>query len=333
MKHIDSVYGDDVLAAAILSEEPYISIVDPIAWDLCKDRLPYPPALVIEPQSLERDALDALARALPLQTRLVGVGGGLVIDATKYLALRESEYLTPVLVPSISSSSAPFSDAITVRKDGVPVGMVRPGMPKRIIVDYKLISAASPRLNRAGYADLLAQSTALADWRLGAELGVLEMDQHIFDRMQALMEKAFDIAADVATGSQDGILTLMRLFEKSSALAAEKPSLPAGAGSEHLLAWHLEGTTGRHFIHGEIVALGIVVTDYLQSGNRSRLRDALDLAHVVYRLSDLEITWEQLADALLSVSDYNQSVRHYCSIFDRTTWTPAMLEEVRRRVS
>jgi glycerol-1-phosphate dehydrogenase [NAD(P)+] len=201
-----------------------------------------------------------------------------------------------------------------------------------VVVDYKLISGAPPRLNHAGYADLLAHATALADWRLGAEAGLLQMDEHRFDEMQAHMEAALGIAGEVASGSQAGILTLMQLFEESSAIVGEHPTLPIGAGSEHLLAWHLEAKTSRHFIHGEVVALGIVVADYLQSNNQSKLKDALDVAQVRYRLPDLDITWEDLTGALASVADYNHKVRHYCSVFDRVVWTPEMLGELRQHV-
>lgn len=333
MKHIRSVYGDDVLSSALTSGEEYIGVVDPIAWCLCRDRLPRGPAMVVEPQSLEKDALDSLASSLPPGVRLVGVGGGLVMDATKYLALRDGAYVTPVLVPSISSSSAPFSDAITVREKGVPVGMVRRGASKTVMVDYKLIGSADPRLNRAGYADLLAHAVALTDWRLGAEMGLMAMNRRLFDQMQEHMEEALEIADEVALGSQTGILTLMRLFEASAALAASNPSVPLGAGSEHLLAWHLEGTTRRHFIHGEVVALGIIVADYLQTGAQAGLKDALDRAKVRYRLPELGISWDEFVEALQTVSNYNQSVRHYCSIFDRTIWSSDIFESLRQRVT
>lgn len=72
-------------------------------------------------------------------------------------------------VPSIASSDAPFSDSISVRTDGEPTGMVVPGQRKRVVVDFELIQRAEPRLNRAGFADLLAHDVALRDCRRAAD--------------------------------------------------------------------------------------------------------------------------------------------------------------------
>jgi glycerol dehydrogenase-like iron-containing ADH family enzyme len=330
MEHIESIYGDDVLPGELARAGDYVALVDPIAWALCGERLPGAPAGVLEPSSLEQAALDDLAAEVPAGATVVGVGGGLVIDAAKYVARRDGR--TVVLVPSITSSNAPFSDAISVRRDGVPTGMREPSQTKRVVVDYTLIGAADPRLNRAGYADVLAHETALADWRRAADRGALAMDEAAFAAMTALLSTAREAAPAIGAVDHRGVETLMRLFEQTTALTVAHPHAPMGAGSEHLLAWNLEGVTGRHFIHGEVVALGVLVAAHVQGGDAAGLRAALDQARVRYRPADIGVEWSELERALETVADYNRRVRRFHTVFEDTDWTPALRAEIRELV-
>lgn len=331
MEHVRTIYGGDVLPAALSRVGPYVAVVDPIAWSLCRDRVPSPPARLIEPPSLEQSALDALAGEVPPGAAIVGIGGGLVIDAAKYLARRDGRPL--VLVPSITSSNAPFTDAISVRRDGVPTGMREPGQRRQVVVDYALIGAADARLNRAGYADVLAHETALADWRLAAERGELAIDEPAFAAMSGLLAQAREAAARIGAVDARGIETLMRLFEETTAVTAAHPDAPLGSGSEHLVAWNLESVTGRHFVHGEIVALGVLIAAHVQGGDTASLASALDEARVRHRPADIGVSWDELERALETVADYNRRVRRFHTVFADTDWTPELLTEIRELVA
>jgi glycerol dehydrogenase-like iron-containing ADH family enzyme len=124
----------------------------------------------------------------------------------------------------------------------------------------------------------------------------------------------------------------MRLYERATRLLGSMPDAPLAAGSEHLLAWCVEPMTNRHFIHGELVGLGIVVTEVV-SNLGSRWRAALDRAQVRWRLDDIGLPWEDCRAALLHVRDYNDSTRRYAAVLPGVEWDDTTLNHVRAAVT
>src|SRR5690606_18001843 len=145
------------------------------AWTLCE---PYfrnhPPKSVFEVTTLDQVTLDEQYEQLIRSgaadgITFVGVGGGTVLDATKYFAYRQGS--KPLLVPSITSTNAPFTDFISIRRNGGPFGFKIDGYPKKVMVDSELIRLAEPRFNRAGFGDLLYMQTTLNDWIISSGRG------------------------------------------------------------------------------------------------------------------------------------------------------------------
>lgn len=331
MTRNETIYGEGILAAEIWELGNYLVVTDETPWRLYEERFPRPPTHVLTPDTLEQSKLDKIISAIPQGTRIVGLGGGLVIDAAKYFAYLLGE--TPLLVPTITSSNAPFSDFISIRRGGNPFGFKKDSLPKRIIVDYDLIQMADPRLNRAGYGDVLCLQTTLNDWRIMAAADTTKsVDPAVEEHITRLVQSAMDNAKEIGSVSQLGIETLMRLLEESTELIMSNPSKPISAGGEHLFAWNLEHVTGRHFAHGEIVALGIVICSHLQAVCRDELRGALDSARVGYHPEWLEIEWSEIEETLLTVGDYNRKMRKFNTIFDEVDWTPESLSEVREAI-
>ncbi|MQB01652.1 MAG: iron-containing alcohol dehydrogenase [Actinobacteria bacterium] len=327
MKHITTQFGEGILEGVVDALGDYVLVTDPIPWKLYRDRLSRRPAHVVMVESLEKRLLDQAVSQVPGSLDIVGLGGGSVIDAAKYLAYVRDK--TPVLVPTITSSNAHLTDFISVRLEGRAAGMKVEGWPKRVVVDYDLIAAADPRLNRAGFGDVLAHRTALNDREIAAASGKEEeVDPAVRDRIGTIIDRAMDGAAEIGTVSRSGIKLLIELFEECTNTTEESPS-PLGAGGEHLFAWNLEGVTGRHFIHGEIVSLGIVICAYLQGRHFDQLRSALDRARVAYRPDQVGANWEDIKQTLVTVEDYNQKVRRFNSVFAKIEWTPRLLAEIR----
>jgi glycerol dehydrogenase-like iron-containing ADH family enzyme len=121
----------------------------------------------------------------------------------------------------------------------------------------------------------------------------------------------------------------MRLTEESTSVMMSHPELPISAGSEHLFAWTLESLTGRHFLHGEIVALGIDISSWLQGRDHDQLRTALEDARVQYLPGQLGLSWAEIEHTLLSIGAYNRDIRHFNTVFDDVSWTPDIMRKLR----
>lgn len=324
----DAVYGEGIATGEMGGLGEYAVITSRTPWELHREMLSPEPQAVLMPGTLEQAELDTLSAQLPAGARIVGLGGGAVLDAAKFFARLRGE--TPILVPTVASSNGPFSDWISVRKNGRPSGFREPGMPRRVVVDYALIQKGSARLNRAGYGDLLPLQTTLNDWRMAAAASRADpVDPDIEAAGEEVMRQAMSEARDIGSLSRQGIEVLMRLTEVSTALMLTHDSRPLNAGSEHLFAWTLESLTGRHFIHGEIVALGIVISSWLQGRDHVALTNALNDARVTYHPERLGIEWSEIESTLLGVNEYNRSVRQFNTVYDDVTWTPDLLREVR----
>jgi glycerol-1-phosphate dehydrogenase [NAD(P)+] len=339
VKHIEVVYGKSIMAEDIKLLENYVVFTMDPAWELCKPFFSnYPPKAVIEIDTLDQERLDDMYAQLSTTVlsdgvRIVGVGGGTVLDAAKYFAYLQNTI--PLLIPSITSTNTPFSDFISIRKNGGPFGFKVDGYPKRVIVDYDLIRLANPRYNRAGFGDLLYMQTTLNDWKLMHERGIgAAIDNGLESEIMEIMDLTMKHAVEIGSMTETGIRILMENTYRSSLMIMENLSMPIGAGSEHLFAWTMDLLADMPLVHGEIVSLGIVISSYLQSDYLSdsrflELRKALDEAKVVYHPDEIGIKWNDIEKALLSVEEYNRRVRNFHTVFELTEWTPEVLRRVK----
>lgn len=329
MTQIKTFYGGGILASELNRIDKYVVVTDQVPWQLCQNYFSDRPIQVIMPDTLKKSVLDNIISTIPMGVEIVGLGGGAVLDAAKYFALLRKK--TPLLVPTITSTNAPFSDFISITdQNGYRSGFKEVGWPKRIVVDYDLIRKADPRFNRAGYGDLLFMLPTLNDWRMASKAGKgVPFDPILEKTLTIMIDQAMESASEIGMITSQGIEILMKLIEDSTKLMMANLSKPINAGSEHLFAWNLEITTGRHFIHGEIVALGILISSWLQGKHFMELKQALDEAQVIYHPDQLGITWDEIKEALLTIEEYNQNVRGFHTIFEEIEWTPNRLDEIR----
>ncbi len=331
---MDIKYGKRILSNYLTQLERYIVVTMDIPWKLCKHLFEENmPVQVVIIDTLDKETLDRLSCSFPKVNSIVGLGGGTAIDAAKYFAYLQD--LTPILVPTISSTNAPFSDFISIKKDGSAFGFKIASYPKQLVIDYDILSLSDQRLNRAGYGDLLYMQTTLNDWLIGAKKGRLaSVNPKVRQRIEEMMGKVTKHAKEIGNVTEDGLHLLMENTRFSTELYKEHPDAPISAGSEHLFAWNLEMTTKKNYIHGEIVALGIVIVSYLQQFYLSNsslkiLRQALEDAQVIYHPDDIGITWQEIKETLMTVNGYNHKFRRFHTVFDYVTFTSDVLANLK----
>lgn len=288
--------------AVLTMEEP---------WNLVRAALPWEPDSLCMPADMELSTLEALERDLPECDVVVGVGGGSSCDAAKFVAWKRACRM--VLVPTIVSVDAMLTNSIAVRVDGT-VRYVGDIVPEELLVDYDLIQQAPPHLNRAGAADMASIHTALWDWRHAHERNGECYDPDAAAEAERLLAELDRNADDIFRVTPRGIDTLIDLFRREVELCARVGSSRPEEGSEHIVAYHMERMTGRHFVHGDLVGLGIFTMSRLQ-GNRPEWADDL-MRRLGVRFGCPDARPGEIERCLRTLNDFNAGVRLFFNVLD-----------------
>ncbi|HOW69157.1 MAG TPA: sn-glycerol-1-phosphate dehydrogenase [Phycisphaerae bacterium] len=226
-----------------------------------------PEALVFEEPSLHADYehVELVKRAIETRGGVpVAVGSGTINDLTKLAA---HECGRPYMVVATAASMDGYTAyGASVIRDGSKQTFFCPA-PRAVIADLEVICAAPGELNAAGYADLLAKTTAGADWLLADALDIEAIDVRAWDLVQSRLHDWTGNPECVRRGDRDTILGLVEgLMMTGFAMQWCKSSRPA-SGAEHQFShlWDMQGHTyrGRVPLHGHKVGIGTLAVTLL----------------------------------------------------------------------
>jgi glycerol-1-phosphate dehydrogenase [NAD(P)+] len=290
------------------------------------------PAQVVMLESIEETVLDRLAGELRGVPQVAGVGGGVAIDAAKYVAWKLG--VPCISVPTTVSTTAFANATIGIRRRSqiAYVGDAE-ARTRLLVVDLDVIGAAPRQLNVAGAADLLAIHTACVDWEIAWASGVTE---HPPDPVA--LEQARDIVRFVINRADvirrmDGRAIKLLVDLSLEAVEIESGHPRMGEGSEHFLVYLLERLTGRMFQHGAVVGLAIDVVSALQAdGWHDRLCGALDAIGLGYTPRDLELAPAVVRKALERLPDYVVEEGYWYSVVDATGVLPGFVDTTLERL-
>jgi glycerol-1-phosphate dehydrogenase [NAD(P)+] len=279
---------------------------------------------VVRASSLEERELAAAVAGLSDIDRVVGIGGGMAMDAAKYMAWRRARPL--LLAPSIISVDASVSNTVALRREGRVVydGFV---VAESIVADLELISSAPPRLNRAGVGDLLSIQTGRFDWALGARAGRIAFDPLVDAAAAAVLERLYGLADDVAAVTDRALESILRAYVEVNALLLAVGHSGPEEGSEHYVAYAVEAHAGRSFVHGELIGLGVVLMSGLQGEGQAGAVAFLDRCRVAWRPADLGLDRETLRAILVGLPRFVRHAGLPCSIIDEARLDAAAVVE------
>jgi glycerol-1-phosphate dehydrogenase [NAD(P)+] len=266
-----------------------------------------------EVTSLAEETLEAMVDSLPASDVILGVGGGMAMDAAKYAAWRSGRRV--VLAPSVLSVDACVANSIAVRVEGTVTyrGFV---VAERIVVDLDLVRRAPPHLNRAGVGDLLSIHTALHDWRLATRAGHATHDETIAAEAATILASIADAAPGIGAVSDEALTLVARSYARVNALLLRAGHAHPEEGSEHYLAYRLERETGRSFVHGELVGLGVVAMSVLQDNDPMLAIRVLEDARVAWRPGQLALDAGTLVRCLTTLRAFVREAGLPWSVID-----------------
>lgn len=287
----------------------------------------------LEAEDLKRDMMKLEQEHGSIRT-IVGFGGGQAIDVAKFFSWSLGG-IALFQVPTALTVDAPYGHRAAIRYDGV-VRYVGFAVPLAVYIDFDVIRAAPKRLNLSGVADVLCYHTAHWDWRYADEKGKagnFRYDQKLVDEAQAVMQEMLDNLEECRDMTEKGVEVLTRAFQFGGGAFFSYGWNPRPLeGFDHLFFYALEKHTGKHFIHGYPVALGIFLGSKLQDNKPEWVLDVLIKCGIDIRAEALNITWNDVVDTLHGLAKFVEDNDYMFTIGSTATFTDEWLEETREQL-
>lgn len=320
-------FGRGLLASVSHTWGRYLLLTMPEPWNVAGPMVSESPHHVHFVESMDREAVERVEVKLPPADTVVGLGGGMALDMAKYVAWRRG--VEPVLVPSIASVDACVTNTIAVRDEGKVryIGFV---VPQVVLTDFALMQSAPPHLNRAGIGDILSIHTARWDWKAAAGRGLVAYDEDVARQVAALVDQLEARAEDVHAVTDSALRWLIEAYTAENALCLHVGHSRPEEGSEHFFAYNIEHRTGRGYVHGELVCLGILLMSRLQENEPARVERILEATGVRFQPRDLNLSLAEVEATLLTLPAYVESEGLPHSVINERTLDATLVGEICR---
>lgn len=320
-------FGRGLLAEGSRNWGNYLVLTMPEPWEFVQPMLAKPPRHVHFVGSMNLAAVEHVETELPITDTVVGLGGGMSLDMAKYMAWRRG--IEPVLVPSIASADACVTNTIAVREEGRVhyIGFV---VPQIVLVDFDVIQNAPLHLNRAGIGDILSIHTALWDWKVAANRGLIPHNEQVARQAAALVDQLEAHAKEIRAVTEGALQWLIEAYAAENALCLQVGHSRPEEGSEHFFAYNVEYRTGRGYVHGELVSLGILLMSQLQGNEVERVEHILTMTGVHFQPRNLNLSLAEVEVALLTLPTYAESEGLPYSVINERSLDTALAKEICR---
>jgi glycerol-1-phosphate dehydrogenase [NAD(P)+] len=212
---------------------------------------------------------------------IYAVGGGLAVDAAKYLAVKLG--LPLVCLPTALSVDAFLTCASGIRLEGC-VTYIETKAPETLLLDLEVIAAAPEGIRSAGITDVLSIATGCWDWKFAHERGRnpfgMEFIPWAYVNAQSILNGALDCAGAAGRGDREGLKTLYDCLAMEVQLCNQVGHARPEEGSEHYFAYCAENFVGHGWPHGDLVGPGIALMAGWQEQDTASLEAALRACHI-----------------------------------------------------
>ena len=330
-----TVFGRNLLAEVPnFAHTPCVVVTMDDLWPRFADRFAgkVTPYLV---RTIDGEELDRELPSIPPSASVVGLGGGQALDVAKYIAWKRRNPLFQF--PTAMTVDAPFGHRSGLRFGG-HVRYVGWAVPEAVYVDFDVIQSAPPALNRSGICEILCFHTAHADWRLARDRGRTEpqwpYDEARVAEARAVLDGLLPQLDEIARVSETGIRSLMTAMRWAGASFHNAGWNPRHIeGVEHFIFYALEFFTGRKFIHGQPVCLGIVAGSMLHQDDADAMLERIHRVGVDIRPEAMGLTWAQVEHALVHLRQFVRDAGLWYGIAHEAEITPRFVAELRERIT
>lgn len=329
-----TVFGRNLLAEIPnFVAPPYLVVTMADLWPALGGAFP-PETHVHFVETMERAALEEAALGLHGIASVVGLGGGQAIDCAKYFAWRRNLPLHQF--PTSLSVDAMYGHRAGVRENGI-VRYVGWAQPETVYWDLDILAAAPPHINRAGIGDVFCFFTGVWDWEFARDRGRCEArwpyDPAIAAASLARAEAALAGQDAIRDLTPEGVALIVEAFKWGGASYHGAGWCPRHIeGVEHYIFYVLEALTGRKFLHGQAVCLGIIAGAMMHGRRADELTRAIRHIGVDMRPAAMGITWADVDAALRALPAFVRDQGLPYGIAHEHQPSEAFVEDLRRRV-
>lgn len=236
-----------------------------------------------------------LAFEIPNKTQaIIGMGGGKVIDAAKYIG-----YI--LRIPFISVPTSSSSDGFSSSSASLIVDGHRKSLPAKmasgILVDTDVIKSAPVRFLYSGIGDMVAKIQSTYDWQHEEDMGFDEVNDFAF----MVAKKAVNSFVRTPFESVSEDLFLKELLDSlaMSGVANEIAGSSAPtSGSEHLISHALDQLLERPQLHGVQVGIATYIMCRILDHRWKRVDDIFSRTGF----------WDYCATLDLKASDFSSAI-------------------------
>jgi glycerol dehydrogenase-like iron-containing ADH family enzyme len=340
MAHRDLDYGfPTVMGRGLIGEfrnfvnPPFLVVTMPDLWPLFRHEFEGADHRLYLAGSIEQADLDRDAAALGEVRAIVGLGGGQALDIAKYFAWRRN--LPLFQAPTALSVNAVYSHRSGVR-DGGQVIYRGYAVPQCVFIDYDVLRAAPRHLNWSGIGDILCFHTGVLDWRYAHDRGLAEarwpFDPALAAQSLAKVRGILDNIDGIRAMTDAGIEALVDGLKWGTSFQGAGWCPRHIEGTDHFLFYTLEKQTGRRFLHGQPVGLGIVVGSMLHEDGAEEMLDAIARIGLDVRPPAMGLSWDLAAEGLTGMRAYIRTLPLWHSLAHDAEITPGFIADLRRRL-
>lgn len=338
-KESDVSQFQTVLGRNLLAEipnfvaEPLLVVTMEDLWPLFERDLP-DDAQVYFVQSMERRQLDGDLETLGDVASIVGLGGGQAIDAAKYFAWRLDRPLYQF--PTSLSVDAVFGHRSGVRENSV-VKYIGWAVPETVYIDIGVIEHAPRHLNTAGLGDVFCFFTGVMDWRFAHQRGKCEARWPYDESLAAISlrkaQAALEAIDEIRELTPKGIQVMVDALKWGGASYHGAGWNPRHIeGVEHYIFYALEAGTGRKFLHGQAVCLGLILGCMMHGQRTEELLSAVHAAGIDIRPEAMEIAWDDVSAAMKGLKAFVEQEGLAYGVANEFKVTENFLQEARQRI-
>lgn len=203
---------------------------------------------------------------------ILGVGGGRPIDVAKCASFESN--LPFLSIPTAASHDGIVSSRASINVDGKRKSLTAQ-TPLAVVADTHVIVSSPYRLLAAGCGDIVANITAVMDWKLAKRLKNEDFSSSASMLANLTGRFMLENSDMIKPGIEESAWYVAKALVSSGVAMSIAGSSRPASGAEHKFSHALDEIAEKPALHGEQCGVGAIMMMYLHGGDWDKIREAL----------------------------------------------------------